>query len=476
MSHPTSGAPRGALTAAMSAKRQPTGPRVLRVGVVQGGRITDDRILRERTEVTVGSSERATFVVTDRALPGVSPLFVLREGAYALVVTPELEGRVVLPLGVKTLAECRAEGLLRQDDGRWLLHLSDGARGKVTVGGVGFLFQFVAAPPVMPRPQLPSALKRSVGSALDWRYNACLSGFFALAVGSLGWVEYGYDPLVGEIDPYAVRLVADASIAPPDNPEPVVTPREALRTPDPTAPPSTHDPRPTPTPREPSGPPRPPSARDVQDARDAADRIAATAIREMNAQFDPLTSAAGVGGARDQLARNALMDGTAEDLRNTTGITRDPSAVAFRSPTTTPVNGQNLFRTNTTTPTQDFRPTDPTRENGATRPPTIGVPREPTVTTCDGSYTASVARTIRGQLGGFRACYERASRNNPTLAGRVTLHFSVNASGRATGVSAHGLSSEVDECVSGAVRRIVFPVSTCEDAEFEFPVSFDHGQ
>jgi hypothetical protein len=34
----------------------------------------------------------------------------------------------------------------------------------------------------------------------------------------------------------------------------------------------------------------------------------------------------------------------------------------------------------------------------------------------------------------------------------------------------------VDECVSGAVRRIVFPVSTCEDAEFEFPVSFDHGQ
>jgi hypothetical protein len=475
MKHQNAGAPRGALTAAMSAKLRLEGPRVLRVGVVQGGRITDERILRDRADVTVGSSERATFLVTDRSFPGVSPLFVVRDGAYALVVTPELEGRVVLLVGVKSLSECRAEGLVRSDDGVSLLPLTDSARGKVTLGGVSFLFQFVAPPPVMPRPQLPSALKRGVGRSMDWRYNACLAGFFSLAVGSLGWVEYGYDPMVQDLDAETVRMVADAHLAPLEMPTPQELPTEALNAPPaPTSTPTpttTRDPRPSPNPDH-----RPSPSTDPARAIAAANLAAATAIRELNAQFDPLTSTVGENGARSTLARGGLMDGTAEDLARTTGVSTNPSALTLQTTTTTTVDPNVLFRPRTVTPTQDIVTGDPPREVGPRRPPTIGIPRDPVVTTCDGSYTSQVAGRIRGQLGGFRACYEAATRNNPTLAGRLTLHFGVNASGRATGVSARGLSPEVDACVSRAVQRIVFPVNTCEDAEFEFPVSFDHGQ
>src|SRR5262249_39611733 len=46
--------------------------------------------------------------------------------------------------------------------------LTDDARGKVVVGETTFLFQFVAPPPVQPRPQLPLSVKS--GNKVDWNF------------------------------------------------------------------------------------------------------------------------------------------------------------------------------------------------------------------------------------------------------------------------------------------------------------------
>jgi hypothetical protein len=88
------------------------------------------------------------------------------------------------------------------------------------------------------------------------------------------------------------------------------------------------------------------------------------------------------------------------------------------------------------------------------------------VTDVDSESTASndseraVSMVLRTQLGGLRACYERGLRNNPTLAGAVSLRFVINASGRVSEMTASGIEAEpaVSACVGARVRGLVFPV------------------
>jgi hypothetical protein len=100
-------------------------------------------------------------------------------------------------------------------------------------------------------------------------------------------------------------------------------------------------------------------------------------------------------------------------------------------------------------------------------------PEEPETDTCDGDAGA-VARSLRNNLGGLRSCYERASRMNPALEGRVTLRFTVGTNGRAISSTASGMD-EINECLATSVRRIVFPVPACGVAEYSFPITFSHG-
>ena len=53
----------------------PKGPKVLRIGVVQGGRIIEERIVRKRETISIGHSERNHFVIPARILPARFDLF-----------------------------------------------------------------------------------------------------------------------------------------------------------------------------------------------------------------------------------------------------------------------------------------------------------------------------------------------------------------------------------------------------------------
>lgn len=85
-----------------------------------------------------------------------------------------------------------------------------------------------------------------------------------------------------------------------------------------------------------------------------------------------------------------------------------------------------------------------------------------------------VASLIRGQMGGIRSCYVRALPNNPTLAGRIDVRFTIGESGRVTSINASGLSEapEVGNCASSAIRRLSFPQPTGGSVDFTFPLTF----
>src|ERR1700744_1244605 len=104
---PASGRP-GQMTAVMRAMQQATGPKVLRIGLVAQGRILEERIIKQRTSVSVGPSEKSTFVVQAQ-LPQGFKLFELIGADYLLNFLDGMTGRVALATGITDLVALKGQ-------------------------------------------------------------------------------------------------------------------------------------------------------------------------------------------------------------------------------------------------------------------------------------------------------------------------------------------------------------------------------
>lgn len=474
MSKHTARAP-GAMTSAMSALHPQPLARALRVGVFVDQSAARERLFRAREVVSLGTTERATFVLNDEAARHVE-LFVPSAQGWQLVLVPGLEGKLSHGGSVQTVSALRAAGPRVTLDAQ--------SRGKLSLAGATVLFQFVVPPPESPRAQLPMGLKRSLARELDWRYNASLAVFLSIAVGALGYVEYGYDPVVTVneaelIFPVRSQVRMDDATTPPEPAPPPAPSAEGAAAEPSTASRASHREGPARTaPSGRPGPDRAPDARAIERQAERAAAAAAGAMREIEASFAPLTTrTAGGPTAREQLANGALMAGNADDLRHTTGITDRPAGPSRNTLAAASPGGRQPGASPLLRPGPAIGTGDVTREVGP-RTQVVMMPSPdpmPTDPVCRAD-AQGVARAIRQNIGGIRSCYERAVRNNPSLSGRLRLEFSVGESGRARAVSAQGLSPEVASCVELAVARIVFPRAQCGEDRYEFPIQFDHAE
>src|SRR5512140_43312 len=187
----------GQMTAVMRAMTMATGPKVLRIGLVHGGRVIEERIIKQRTTVTVGSSEKAMFVVPAQSVPPQFKLFELVGSDYYLNFVDGMTGRVALATGISDITALK--GQAKRVGNAYQIRLTDEARGKVVVGETTFLFQFVAPPPVQPRPQLPLAVKGGLASQIDWSLTIIAAFSFLLHFGIVGAMYSDWmDPVVGD--------------------------------------------------------------------------------------------------------------------------------------------------------------------------------------------------------------------------------------------------------------------------------------
>jgi TonB family protein len=69
---------------------------------------------------------------------------------------------------------------------------------------------------------------------------------------------------------------------------------------------------------------------------------------------------------------------------------------------------------------------------------------------------AIIRRIVRQSLSRIRYCYEKELVKDPTLAGTVTVTFTIDQRGSVATASASGMPV-VDACVASAVRSLVFP-------------------
>ena len=212
----------GQMTAVMRAMSVQTGPKVLRIGLVQAGRVVEERIIKQRTTVTVGSNERAVFVIPSQAVPPMFKLFELIGSDYHLNFLDGMTGRVALASGITDLQALKAQA--KKVNNAYQIKLTEEARGKVVVGETTFLFQFVAPPPVQPRPQLPLAVKGGIAAQIDWSLTIIAAFSFLLHFGIVGAMYSDWmDPVVG--DDFNVAGLVDMmkNIPPPPVTEQPVT-------------------------------------------------------------------------------------------------------------------------------------------------------------------------------------------------------------------------------------------------------------
>lgn len=474
------GAP-GAMTMAMAAvgNRPTVGPKVLRIGVIQGDRMVEERVIRNRETVTVGSSERNHFVIA--GLPPTFDLFLLQGTDYVLNFTDEMRGKVGLSGGVQELSQLRATGAARNAGAYWQIKLNDQSRGRVTIPGSGgnadttLLFQFIDPPPVQPRPQLPAAVMQGFTANLDWLFTAFVMFSFMSHFGFVIFLEnadWPMPPGLATVPPDIVDFMVEPEEEPP--PAPVEEgPAEETEEPTEVAEESSGESS-SESSSESSGESSAERDSDARmaatDAAAAAEHLLLGALGADGALADVLAGGAVTSSAADVLATAdgvGVADSTGGTLRERGGGGRvggvtdglgglrragEGGAGAARS------EGGALTET---APRGRFRASaDDADESGA------------------GSFDMQqVVRMINTRRGAITRCYESQLRNNPTLAGRVRVSMTIQESGSVTNVRAVENttgSEDVASCVVRVVQGFRFnPGPVDGSVTYAFPFVFE---
>lgn len=439
-----------------------TGPKVLRIGVVQGGRVIEERIIKQRGHVSIGPSERNTFVVASSQLPSMFRLFELVGGDYHLNFLEGMQGRVALPTGVSDLAVLRGQAR-RTSQGAYQIRLTEDSRGKVVVGETTLLFQFVAPPPVQPRPRLPIVVLRGT-NAIDWNTTIIAAFSFLLHFLFLGAMYSDWlDPVVDEDIAVAGLVETVKNLpAPPaveEKTEPTATEEKATEK---KAEEKTEAPKAT-AQKAPRGDGRM-SAGEAAAVADQLEQLEMATLGALTAQ-GPATQGVLRGelalGSLDQAAASGAGVGVgAGDLKlgGAGGVVR-PGAL-----------GSGLAgigqtgRTGGTQGTGKVQKVEGPRGNASA-----------TVESQRGGKVGNAASVVQRMRAGFRNCYQKGLNENPDAQGSIRLTILVGPGGEVSNVTAvpsGTLPPSVVSCVQARARAAQFDPPEGGSAAIVVPVTF----
>ena len=91
--------------------------KILRVGIIQNGRIIEERLLRNREAVSVGQKLTNTFVIASNAFPPSFSMFDIKGGKYQLNYTGKMSGRILLAKSVHDLKSLQKSGKAKASSG-----------------------------------------------------------------------------------------------------------------------------------------------------------------------------------------------------------------------------------------------------------------------------------------------------------------------------------------------------------------------
>jgi hypothetical protein len=442
---------------------RPAAPRQVRLGVVRGGALIHEELLRPGATLHVGPALDAEVLVELDGLPPRFPLVVPRGGDHVLRLCAPMGGAVRLADGLHSVASLRA---LAPAGAVLELPLPDEVRAKIVLGEVTVLFQLVAPPAVERGGGLGGRYRPRLFDPRDGLFHASLSS--ASAVGAaLGLLALLVEPaVIAEPPPLPERVVQIAFTPPPpvEEPLPLPLPEEAAAPEAPTVAkvrPSRKPPAPGPSPDD--GAAGAPAARGGPHAGRAAELADHAQILGLLRHTNP-----GLGGGDDaldviaaELGRGAVAGATRGagadvGLRVGGGGRIDASV----GPLDGPGRGGVEVAVERAAAVQAPRPSRVVAE------PIDAAPQ----------HADALSRALRGYGAQVKACYDQALKADPGLAGRLELELSI-AGGKVQAARVEGelgqRSPALASCVSSRARRWAFDPAV-EDTVL-VPYSFTAG-
>jgi len=432
--------------------------RVLRIGVLQGGRITDERLLKRVETVTVGRDPGSTVVLPGSDVPQRFPLFEATADAYRLVFSAEMSGRVQLDEG----RDASLSGLI--ESGAALPHpqghalpLNERSRGKVVVGGVTVFFQFVVPPAEVGVGPLPRELRGNLFTGMDRAFLVALAASLAVHFTCGTGILLSPMPVEPEIELEELLQDRFASLletpkAPPPPPEPDGANAQG---------PATD--REKPVAEAP--------AKERQTAVPSAERMAAAKSRVANLGLVGAINASGGGSVADVLGSgDGLSADFASALSGVTGVgvaTADAVKGGPKGGQSGAVAGVGDLATSGGGDVDLGGKQDATVRGRVTS-------SSPDVDSADVN-PADVAKYVKARLKAIQNCYERELKRNPTLKGRVVVAFTIGTSGRTSAIEVeeNTLGSEaVGTCIRSLIRTWAFPFRPDGDVPVSYPFVF----
>jgi len=453
-----SGGRPGQMTAVMRAMTL-TGPKVLRIGLVQAGKVIEERVIKQRSHVTIGPSEKSMFVVPSQNVPPNFRLFELIGNEYHLNFLDGMTGRVALQTGITDLGALRGQAK-RSMQGAYQVRLTEDARGKVVVGETTFLFQFVAPPPIQPKPQLPVSVKSGLSSQIDWTMTIIAAFSFLFHFGMVGAIYSDWlDPVVDD-DLNLAGLIDSVKALPP----PPVEVGEEVST---TAATATAAPEAAPKGGD-KGAGNKGSISTGERARLSAqlDQLEMATLGALSSQGPATAGVLRNGdvptGALDQAAQS----GAGVSPGGASGLNLGGGGGGILRP------GQSGGGLGTIGATTAGTP------GGAGQAATVKGPQgNANVGSAEirGGQVSNAEKVVAGMRAGFRACYNRGLASNPDLQGSVKITARIGPNGEvlsATPSGGGGLGDEVVSCVVRRVQAATFSPPEGGGASIVIPVTF----
>jgi hypothetical protein len=429
-----------------SAHHETKGRQWLRLGVLQNGRLLEERLVPAGSEVSVGTSHRCTVVLAGDEVGRQWRLFARQR---LLRLAPGMEARIAVASVVRSVAADPAGGTR-------VVPLLPSTRGRITVGDLTILFQLQAPPPVRPRPRLPASVRGSLRDRIDrWFGAIALVSLvchvaLVLYLRAVDWpraVDAAAVPERWVHDPPALRrrLPPAPAQAPPASVRPMRA--EASR--------------------------RPPPRETTEDRRRRlVEQVKRLGLLNIVGALGPPTHVA-------NLLRAGEVDREQEEVLRDLGGVTTASAEMLRGLTL-----RDTAPTGRVARVGDLRALDvgdiatavdvgPARERRIEPVVRVEAP-EVADGTADDSAVAAIAREIRARMSAVRGCYERALRRNPQLGGKLTLRIAISPAGTVTAVDVDdetGGDSELGTCLRALLLRWRF-AAPGGALEISFPFVF----
>jgi hypothetical protein len=440
--------------------------KVLRIGVVQDGRILEERHLRQPGDVTIGQdAKKCSLYLPVDVLPDSQPVFEYRQKQYHLVFSEDMRGRVDLGSSTVDLHTLRAQGQAQPREGLYVLPLPEGSRGQLVLGGVSLFFQFVTPTPSPTKAELPPEMQGSAWRSMDRMFFTILAASLFLHFSCAALIISAQPPPEPELslDQLDDRF---ARVFIPPTPEKPTPPRQTAQA----AQGGTKDDKPKADGQDKAqaGASKPSGPKDAATQHDeVVKKVAGKGLLRILG-----SSGSGKGAFSDVLGGSTGGGDIAEALAGAggVGIATSGAPVGAGGPRgggTGSVAGIGDLGTsgggNVDLGTKKEVQVSGRVSSAAPEVDSADVDRE------------ALARYVKVRLKAIQDCYEKELKRNPSLRGKVIMRFNILPSGK-TGdieIEENTLGNDaVASCIRTKIRGWVFPFKPDDEVPVAYPFVF----